>query len=245
MAKDPAFLFYSSDFLNGVSDLTMEERGQYITLLCLQHQKGSLSNKTIRLSVGNVSVDVMKKFSKDNEGNFYQERLSEEIEKRLAFTESRRNNGVKGGRPKASGYPNGYPKTNLMENESENVIVNENLNKGGAGGNLIDVFFNDLPNSKEFENIAIRLQIGKDDLMHFVKDFRIKAELTYPNFQRFCSHFKNFVTKKIEENVKQSTYQNGSGNKDSAKASVIALGEATRRRIEERNRTFSQAGNTE
>jgi len=51
MAKDPAFLFYSSDFLSGITDLTMEERGQYITLLCLQHQKGSLSEKTIRLSV--------------------------------------------------------------------------------------------------------------------------------------------------------------------------------------------------
>lgn len=125
MAKDPAFLFYSSDFLNGVADLTMEERGQYITLLCLQHQKGSLSEKTIRLSVGSVSVDVLKKFSKDSESNYFQERLKEEIEKRVAFTESRRNNGFKGGRPKANDKPSGYPKENLMENENENE--NEDL----------------------------------------------------------------------------------------------------------------------
>jgi uncharacterized protein YdaU (DUF1376 family) len=85
MAKDPAFLFYSSDFLNGVSDLTMEERGQYITLLCLQHQKGSLSEKTIRLTVGSVSVDVMRKFEKDEQGNYFQSRLKEEIEKRVNF----------------------------------------------------------------------------------------------------------------------------------------------------------------
>jgi hypothetical protein len=65
MAKDPAFLFYSSDFLNGVADLTMEERGQFITLLCLQHQKGTLTDKTIRLSLGSVSVDVLSKFSKN------------------------------------------------------------------------------------------------------------------------------------------------------------------------------------
>jgi hypothetical protein len=126
MAKDPAFLFYSSDFLNGVADLTMEERGQYITLLCLQHQKGSLSEKTIRLQVGSVSVDVLKKFVKDKEGNYYQERLKDEIEKRANFTESRRNNGFKGGRPKANAKPNGYPKNNLMEDEDDNEDVNIN-----------------------------------------------------------------------------------------------------------------------
>ena len=45
--KDPAFVFYTGDFLTGVIDMTMEERGQYITLLCLQHQKGHFSKKTL------------------------------------------------------------------------------------------------------------------------------------------------------------------------------------------------------
>jgi hypothetical protein len=127
MAKDPAFLFYSSDFLSGVTDLTMEERGQYITLLCLQHQKGELNDKTIRLTVGSVSVDVIAKFQKS--GDCYKNlRLETEILKRLEFTESRRLNGQKGGRPKASGKPlakpSGKPKKNLPED------VNENRNKG-------------------------------------------------------------------------------------------------------------------
>src|SRR5690554_351231 len=75
MAKDPAFLLYTKDFLSGVSDLTMEERGQYITLLCLQQQKGHLSEKTIRLSVGNAAADVMAKFRQDSAGLWYNERL--------------------------------------------------------------------------------------------------------------------------------------------------------------------------
>ena len=141
MGKDPAFLFYSSDFLNGVADLTMEERGQYITLLCLQHQKGSLTQKTIRLSVGSVSVDVMSKFTKDQDGNFYQERLREEIEKRANFTESRRNNGFKGGRPKANGKPNGYAKDNLMEDENINEDVNKNINKIKVIDQLFEEFW--------------------------------------------------------------------------------------------------------
>jgi hypothetical protein len=129
MAKDPAFLFYSSDFLNGVADLTMEERGQFITLLCLQHQKGTLTDKTIRLSLGSVSVDVLSKFSKDKDGNFYNDRLSEEIEKRIQFTESRRNNGSKGGRPKNNTKPLGLAKHNLMEDVNENENEDININK--------------------------------------------------------------------------------------------------------------------
>jgi len=123
--KDPAFLFYSSDFLTGVIDLTMEERGQYITLLCLQHQKGHLSEKTIRLSVGSISVDVRNKFALDKEGNLYNEVLEKYIEERLKFTESRRNNGLKGGRPKKEEKPLGLPSANLSEDENENEIKDE------------------------------------------------------------------------------------------------------------------------
>lgn len=132
--KDPAFLFYSSDFLNGVADLTMEERGQFITLLCLQHQKGSVSEKTIRLSLGSVSVDVLSKFERDENGNLFNERLKIEIEKRQLFTESRRNNGLKGGRPKKeekpSAKPNGKPTQNLMGNVIENENDKENKGSG-------------------------------------------------------------------------------------------------------------------
>lgn len=128
MAKDPAFLFYSSDFLSGCIDLEMEERGQYITLLCAQHQKGHLSEKTIRLLVGSVSVNVLVKFSKDQEGNYFSERLDAEIEKRKKFTESRKLNGQKGGR-KPSGLPYalplGKPSENHTENENENGIDNK------------------------------------------------------------------------------------------------------------------------
>jgi uncharacterized phage protein (TIGR02220 family) len=125
MAKDPAFLFYAQDFLVGCSDLTLEERGQYITMLCLQHQKGFVTEKTIRLTVGSVSVDVLNKFVKDENGNYYNERLLLETQKREAFVESRRLNGMLGGRPKkASGKPSGKPIYNLHEDENENVIDN-------------------------------------------------------------------------------------------------------------------------
>jgi hypothetical protein len=149
MAKDPAFLFYSSDFLNGVADLTMEERGQFITLLCLQHQKGTLTDKTIRLSLGSVSVDVLSKFLKDKDGNYYNERLSEEIEKRIQFTESRRNNGSKGGRPKNNTKPLGLAKHNLMEDVNENENEDININKSKCSFDQV------------YEYMAIRIGIDQ------------------------------------------------------------------------------------
>lgn len=124
MAKDPAILFYTGDFLNGCMDLTFEERGQYITLLCLQHQKGHLSEKTIRLSLGSVSVDVMSKFQQDSEGLYFNQRMDVEIEKRTQFVETRRNNGKLGGRPsKPTGKPTGKP------NEEPLGVPNENENR--------------------------------------------------------------------------------------------------------------------
>lgn len=153
--KDPAFLFYSSDFLTGVSDLTMEERGQYITLLCLQHQKGHLSEKTIRLSVGSISVDVRNKFLLDDDNNLYNKILDEHIEERKNFIESRRNNGLKGGRPrnveKPSAKPNGKPSANLPENENEN----ENVIKDIDEKNKIKVDqIKNLCNGKDVEVLA-------------------------------------------------------------------------------------------
>lgn len=134
---DPAFLFYSNDFLSGVADLTMEERGQYITLMCLQHQKGHISEKTIWLCVGSVSVDVLSKFKQDENGCYYNERLEAEIEKRAKYTESRRVNGKKGGRKKnhmVSGSLNkNEARKNHTENENDNVIIdndNEDIIEG-------------------------------------------------------------------------------------------------------------------
>ena len=58
--KDPAVLFYTADFLIGVSDLTDEECGKYIKLLCLQHQKGHLSEKQICLFFSLTYEEHMK-----------------------------------------------------------------------------------------------------------------------------------------------------------------------------------------
>ena len=71
--KDPAFLFYSSDFLSGTMLMTDEEIGQYIKLICLQHQKGHLKEKDILNICKTHNEEIFSKFKIDEEGNYYNE----------------------------------------------------------------------------------------------------------------------------------------------------------------------------
>ena len=194
--KDPAYLFYSSDFLTGCASLTMEERGQYITLLCLEHQLGRLSEKTIRLSVGSVSVDVLAKFKQDENGLLYNERLEIEIEKRSNFIDTRRNNGLKGGRPKtennkpiglANGKPNAIANEKLIENENVIEIINS---------------IKDLFDEKYLENNTTKVMFDKL-LKTYSKDEILKATFWARNDEfwkpNFCSPLK--LEKKNKEDV--------------------------------------------
>lgn len=62
--KDPAFLFYSKDWLEGTAEMTPDEKGVYIDLLAHQHQKGSLPADTKRLAkmVGLSEDDFLQKW---------------------------------------------------------------------------------------------------------------------------------------------------------------------------------------
>jgi len=124
MSKDPAFLFYSSDFLTGVSDLTLDERGQYITLLCLQHQKGHLSDKVIKIAVGVVSPDVLAKFQQDDEGLHFNPRLEVEAFKRSEHSRKQKERALKGWE-KRKGKSHEHTTADAaalpLEDENENV----------------------------------------------------------------------------------------------------------------------------
>ena len=235
MAKDPAFLFYSSDFLSGISDLTMEERGQYITMLCLQHQKGSLSEKTIRLNVGSVSVDVLAKFQKTTEGNFYNERLENEIQNRQNFTESRRLNGLKGGRPKANGKPNGKPKNKLSEDENENTDENEIVLKNPAQFPIFESEFDltepEIQAAKEINHRQTgQLPTEKDigNWLYIFKQVNFTGQKFYENRTEIVKHFKNWVkSQKLQHATNQPGASNGNGKLGTSAARVKAVSALT------------------
>ena len=121
MSKDPAFLFYSSDFLTGTALMTDEQIGKYIKLLCYQHQMGHLSERDMLKICKTYDEDIFSKFEKDQDGLYYNARLHQEVEKRKAYSESRRQNRTK---KDMNNISNSYVKH--MENENINVISIKN-----------------------------------------------------------------------------------------------------------------------
>lgn len=90
--KDPAFLFYSDNFLSGTMFFTDEQTGKYIRLLCAQHLTGHLKENHMIFICKSFDKDIWDKFIKDENGLYYNERLELEIIKRRNYSESRSNN---------------------------------------------------------------------------------------------------------------------------------------------------------
>ena len=190
--KDPAFLFYSSDFLSGTMLMSNEEVGIYIKLLCLQHQQGHLKEKDM-LSIG-ATEKVFSKFVKDNDGNYYNERLEYEANKRKAYSESRKNNRKKN-------ICNSYEEH--MENENVNENINENNRKKGSKGKKEDkIDFAEFVSMTNAEHEKLVSTYGKDfaDQCILVLDnYKGSSGKTYKNDYRAIL---NWVVDKVKQSYK-------------------------------------------
>jgi uncharacterized protein YdaU (DUF1376 family) len=141
MAKDPAVLFYTSDFLTGTMLMSYEQKGKYITLLCLQHQKGILSEKDMLNICQSYDEDIFNKFQKTDEG-FFNIRMKNEHEKRSNFSKSRSENRLKGIENKKVKQlkKKKISYDNHMENENENINDNIIINKSDLEIKLIEFY---------------------------------------------------------------------------------------------------------
>jgi hypothetical protein len=124
MAKDPAVLFYTSDFLSGTFTMDNEQVGKYIRLLCLQHQKGKLSEKDMLSICKAYDNEIWDKF-KVEDGLYYNDRMYNETIRRQKFSESRRNNAKS---PKKESTSEAYAKHMETETENRTITINENIN---------------------------------------------------------------------------------------------------------------------
>jgi hypothetical protein len=127
MAKDPAMLWYWNDWHSGTVTLSRFLKGCYIDLLHAQFNSGHLSLEDVKTVLGpdfSQSWDILKKkFEQDSAGLFFNKRLEEEKNKRMAFTKSRRDNKLK-----SLTYDRSHEKHMIhhMENENENINTTTN-----------------------------------------------------------------------------------------------------------------------
>lgn len=133
--KDPAFLFYPSDFIMGTLTMNDDQVGKYIRLLCLQHSKGGkISEKDILKITIDYDQDIFEKFEQDEDGLFFNTRLLEEMTKRKEYSESRRKNKVgktyhEDMKNICESHDEHMENTNTNINENINVFENEVKNK--------------------------------------------------------------------------------------------------------------------
>lgn len=204
--KDPAFLFYSNDFLSGTMLMTDEETGQYIKLLCLQHQKGHLKEKDMLNICKSYNEEIFSKFKKDKDENYYNERLEYEVNKRKAYSESRRNN-----RRKKETYEkdmknicNSYEEHMENENVNENININKNNSKRGSKGKKEEekIHFAEFVSMTNAEHGKLVGTYGKDfaDQCILVLDnYKGSSGKTYKNDYRAIL---NWVVDKVKQSYK-------------------------------------------
>lgn len=138
MASDPAFLFYPNDFIGGTMGMTLEEKGAYMELLMAQFNRGHFSDLMATRIIGESLWAVLKqKFTADESGCYYNKRLEIEVNKRKAYSESRRNN-LSGNKDKQL-HMEEHMDTHMeshMATHMEAHMENRNSNRkiGGAGG---------------------------------------------------------------------------------------------------------------
>lgn len=116
MSKDPAVLFYTSDFISGTLTMTDEQRGKYIILLCLQHQQGILTEEDMLNICKTYDKKIFAKFIKNEDGTYFNQRMKEETDKRLNYCQSRSKN--------RKNICKSYVKH--MENENININIIKN-----------------------------------------------------------------------------------------------------------------------
>lgn len=131
MAKDPAVLFYYQDFLVGTQFMSDSDIGKFIRILCHQADKGNLSKEQV-LNIcksSDIPKMIKEKLMVDENGNYYNERMRVEKEKRRNFTESRKKNRL--GKKDMNNTSLTYD--THMENENENTGTTNNNRKNFFG----------------------------------------------------------------------------------------------------------------
>lgn len=148
MAKDPAILWYYNDYLTGTEELTFEQQGAYMRLLCKQADRGHLSlefiEKILGKSFAKIWPVIKEKFKKDEDGLFYNERVDTEKNRRVNFLNRQKENGKKGGRKQTQTEPMANPRDAFGLSNYINENVNEDSlvgNEGLLGENLADGSF--------------------------------------------------------------------------------------------------------
>lgn len=200
-------LWYWADWHSGTATMTRHLKGCYIDVLHAQFNSGRLSLEEIRVVLGSDFGSswpaIQKKFTRDENGMFFNERLELEKEKRKAYTESRKKNRT--AKHPISGT---YDKHMIphMDNENGNAVPAVSGN-GGMGER--DFF----TNRAWKEQFCMAKKIQPHDLDRIQKQFMDDVRLKGENPVNLKSYFTNWFNRHQDRLLRDGDLTSGGEKK--------------------------------
>jgi len=225
--KDPAFLFYPNDYIGGTMGMTFEEKGAYMELLMLQFNRGHMTPHMIKICVGNLFENIKDKFTRDENGNYYNARLETEITKRKNYSDSRRNNrkGSEGDPTKPlSDEKNTYLYI-IKDIDSGNIKIGASVNPK----NRLSTLKNRLPD-KELILVAASKNkcslLDEKNIQNHFKEYHIKGDWFFCDEEQvllhMTEHMKIHMSPHMENENIIDSIREFSNNKNGIKISKIS-----------------------
>lgn len=189
MAKDPAFLFYPGDYLQDTQGMTERSQVAYDRIICKHMLNIPITQEQVNHFTKRLDdVEKSEVFSvlKKVDGGYIIEWVADSINKRKAYSESRRKN-KKGKKQK-------HMLSHDTHMENENEIVNDIIIlKGGTGGNFKEQL---LESQIVIETVCRQNTISVDKANYLRELFILQMEATnehHNNYQDYSSHFINWA----------------------------------------------------
>ena len=210
MAKDPAFLFYPNDFDSKTKFFSDEQVGKYLRLLIAEFQHGRLSEKQVLFICKSHDEEVMKKFTKDENNLYFNERLELEISKRKKFSASRSNNRKGKKKKDIKNISKSYD--SHMENENKNENENKIIVRGKS---YLSSDFNGLPeqyihSSIQLIKISQKIDLSESQVLQMWESFKVQnltGETHYNSQNKVYLHFTNWLKNQKFKDATSKTRQ--------------------------------------
>lgn len=207
--KAPAFQFYPADFIMGTNEMTSEEVGGYIRLLCHQWTNGGVPEnrkkiETISRIFGESLDTVLEKFELCEGGKYKNSRLEAVRLEQEIYRAKQAENGKKGGNPafkkgESNPYykPQGNPKDKQADNPKDNPPIisedNPKINPSPSSSNNKDN--NTIPaGSKEPSKHDAFLKVFNDLTKRSFKTLDSKTKTQFDKLQKAGYRYNDFVT---------------------------------------------------
>lgn len=176
MAENKKSFVLYTDIIHVFANLTDEESGKLIKhLLAYVNDLNPIppDNRIIQIAFEPIKLQ-----------------LKRDLKHWESVINKRKDAGKLGGLAKASKAKQDV--ANLAVNDNVNVTVNDTVNVN----DIINKWFKDLENSHALETICINNKFDINQIKNVkLPEFKKYAELDYPNYNKFVSHFKNWVIK--------------------------------------------------